>query len=106
LGIKDFVVKRAGCRARLPVHKLVMVLGQTVLHLLEQISLNDGIMLAGIRFILVGYFAQVDTIAQQIREAAWAVKISTSFLPASRCPLFGSDVVLCPSSDNLRHMSA
>ena len=78
----------------MPVHKLVMVCGKTVMHLLEQRSINDCIMLTGIRLILVGYLAQVDTIAQQIREPAWVIQISTSFLAASRCPLFGSDVVL------------
>jgi hypothetical protein len=53
VSIKDFVVKRAGCRARSPIHKFVVVLGKTVLHLLEQGSLNDSVMLARIRFILV-----------------------------------------------------
>jgi len=57
VSIKDFVVKRAGCRARSPIHKFVVVLGKTVLHLLEQVRVDDGIMLARIRLILVGYFA-------------------------------------------------
>jgi hypothetical protein len=57
LGIKDFVVKRAGCRARLPIYKFVVVRSKSFLHLLEQVSLNDAIMLARIRLILVGYFS-------------------------------------------------
>jgi hypothetical protein len=76
------------------LHKLVVVCGKTVLHLLEQVRVDDGIMLARIRLILVGYFAEVNPITQQIREPAWAVKISAPLLPTSRCPSFGSDVVL------------
>ena len=64
-------------------------LAEKLLDLLPYVRVDDGLVLAGVHFLLVLDLAQVDSVGQQVVQAALGKPLSASKVPLARLPALG-----------------